>query len=90
MAESVAANFSRHAVPEQPWNKFRTNNPLEQMMRENPWRNREVGAFPDAQICLNLAAVGLRRIADSKWSSKRYLKMDLLKQIETKAGPTTA
>jgi hypothetical protein len=35
-------------------------------------RTRVVGAFPDGQSCLNLAAARLRHIAGTAWSSKRY------------------
>jgi hypothetical protein len=37
-----------------------------------------VGAFPDGQSALNLAA-GLRHIAGTAWSTKRYLNIELLK-----------
>lgn len=70
--------------------KLRTNNPLERLMREIRRRTRVVGAFPDAQSCLNLAAIRLRHIAGAKWSTRRYMNMDLLKQIETEARPATA
>ena len=49
-------------------------------MREIRRRTRVVGAFPDGHSALNLAAARLRHIAGTKWSSKRYLNMDLLKQ----------
>jgi hypothetical protein len=38
-----------------------------------------VGAFPDGQSALNLAAARLRHIAGSEWS-KRYLSMEFLKE----------
>ena len=39
------------------------NNPLERIMKEIRRRTRVVGAFPDGQSCLNLAAARLRYIA---------------------------
>ena len=51
-------------------------------MREIRRRTRVVGAFPDGQSALNLAAAGLRHIAGTKWSLKRYMNMNLLKQKE--------
>ncbi len=51
-------------------------------MREIRRRTRVAGAFPDGQSALNLAAARLRHIAGSKWSSKRYMNMHLLKQRE--------
>jgi len=38
-----------------------------------------VGAFPDGQSALNLAAARLRHIAGTAWSTKRYLNVELLK-----------
>ena len=56
------------------------NNPLERLMREIRRRTRVVGAFPDGQSALNLAAARLRHIAATRWSTKRYLDMKLLEQ----------
>jgi putative transposase len=56
------------------------NNPLERLMREIRRRTRVVGAFPDGQSALNLAAARLRHIAGTRWSAKRYLDMNLLRQ----------
>jgi transposase InsO family protein len=49
------------------------------------WR---IGAFPDGQSCLNLAAARLRYIAGTTWSAKCYLNMRPLyqqQQSETEA-----
>jgi transposase-like protein len=56
------------------------NNPLERILREIRRRTRVVGAFPDGQSALNLAAARLRHIAGSEWSTKRYLSMEFLKE----------
>ncbi len=69
-----------YAFPNEHWRRIRTNNPLERIMREIRRRTRVVGAFPDGQSALNLAAARLRHIAGTKWSSKRYLNMKLLKE----------
>jgi transposase-like protein len=63
---------------------------LDRIMREIRRRTRVVGTFPDAQSCLNLATARLRHVAGTKWSTKHYMNMDLLKQIETEARPPTA
>ena len=76
----IAETFSFYAFPDQHWIKLKTNNPLERIMREIRRRTRVVGAFPDGQSALNLAAARLRHIAGTKWSTKRYMNMDLLKQ----------
>ena len=44
-------------------------------MREIRRRTRVVGAFPDGQSCLNLAAARLRHIAGGKWSTRKYMNM---------------
>jgi putative transposase len=61
------------------------NNPLERILREIRRRSRVVGAFPDGQSALNLAAARLRYIAGSEWSTKRYLNMQLLKDQQMSA-----
>ena len=76
----IEETFSFYAFPDQHWIKLKTNNPLERIMREIRRRTRVVGAFPDGQSALNLAAARLRHIAGTKWSTKRYMNMDLLKQ----------
>ena len=57
-------------------------------MREIRRRTRVVGAFPDGQSCLNLAAARLRHIAGIQWSTKRYMNMRPLFQAEE--NPTKA
>ena len=52
----VAETLTYYAFPDCHWIKVRTNNPLERIMREIRRRTRVVGAFPDGQSCLNLAA----------------------------------
>jgi putative transposase len=79
--KSVHETLTYYAFPDIHWQKIRTNNPLERIMREIRRRTRVVGAFPDGQSCLNLAAARLRYIAASKWSTKRYMNMRPLYQL---------
>src|SRR5215831_17681133 len=53
---------------------------LERIMKEIRRRTRVVGAFPDGQSCLNLAAARLRYIAGTAWSTKCYMNMRPLYQ----------
>jgi hypothetical protein len=76
----VPETLAYYAFPEEHWRRIRTNNPLERIMREIRRRTRVVGAFPDGNSALNLAAAKLRHIAGTRWSTKRYLNMELLKQ----------
>jgi len=41
-----------------------------------------VGAFPYGNSALMLVAARLRHIAGTRWSSKRYLNMNLLRELE--------
>ena len=75
----IEETLAYYASPEEHWRRVRTNNPLERILREIRRRTRVVGAFPDGQSALNLAAARLRHIAGSEWSTKRYLSMDFLK-----------
>jgi transposase-like protein len=78
--QSVHETLTYYAFPDIHWQKIRTNNPLERIMREIRRRTRVVGAFPDGQSCLNLAAARLRYIAGTAWSTKRYMNMRPLYQ----------
>lgn len=82
--QSVHETLTYYAFPDIHWQKIRTNNPLERIMREIRRRTRVVGAFPDGQSCLNLAAARLRHIAGTQWSTKRYMNTQPLyrSQIE--------
>ena len=61
------------------------NNPLERIMREIRRRTRVVGAFPDGQSCLNLAAARLRHIAGTRWSTRKYMNMAPLRAAKNEA-----
>ena len=82
LKETVDETLVYYAFPDEHWRRIRTNNPLERIMREIRRRTRVVGAFPDGQSALNLAAARLRHIAGTKWSLKRYMNMQLLRQKE--------
>jgi transposase-like protein len=87
----VAETLTYYAFPDCHWIKIRTNNPLERIMREIRRRTRVVGALPDGQSCLNLAAARLRHIAGTQWSTRKYMNMAPLRAPETEAyGAATA
>jgi putative transposase len=65
---AVEETLTYYAFPEEHWRRIRTNNPSERMLREIRRRTRGVvGAFPDGQSALNLAAARLRHIAGTAW-----------------------
>ena len=67
---AVEETLAYYAFPEEHWRRIRTNNPLKRIVREIRRRTRVVGAFPDGQSALNLAAARLRHIAGTAWSTK--------------------
>jgi transposase-like protein len=80
--ESMEETLAYYDFPHAHWRRIRTNNPLERIMREIRRRTNVVGAFPDGNSALMLVAARLRHIAGTRWSSKRYLDMDLLRELE--------
>ena len=85
---AVEETLAYYAFPEEHWRRTRTNNPLERILREIRRRTRVVGAFPDGQSALNLAAARLRHIAGTAWSTKRYLNIELLKDQHMRGAIT--
>jgi putative transposase len=85
LEEHVGETLTYYAFPDEHWRRLRTNNPLERIIREIRRRTRVVGAFPDGQSALNLAAARLRHIAGTRWSTRRYLDMSPLchEQLQT-------
>lgn len=76
----VEETLAYYDFPEEHWRRIRTNNPLERIMREIRRRTRVVGAFPDGKSALSLAAARLRHIAGTRWSTKRYMNIELLRK----------
>lgn len=80
--QSIHETFSFYRFPKQHWIRLKTNNPLERIMREIRRRTRVVGAFPDGESALMLCAARLRHIAGTKWGTRKYMNMDLLREME--------
>jgi transposase-like protein len=85
---AVEETLAYYAFPEEHWRRIRTNNPLERILREIRRRTRVVGAFPDGQSALNLAAARLGHIAGTAWSSKRYLNIEPLRDQHMRGAIT--
>lgn len=77
----IAETLAYYSFNEEHWRRIRTNNPLERIMREIRRRTRVVGAFPDGNSALNLAAARLRHVAGTAWSTKRYLSMTPINHV---------
>ena len=59
-------------------------------MKEIRRRTRAVGAFPDDQSCLNLAAARLRHIAGTQWPTRKYMNMAPLYADQTRTAGAVA
>jgi transposase-like protein len=79
--DSIQETLTYYHFPDSHWQRIRTNNPLERIMREIRRRTRVVGAFPDGKSALMLVGARLRHIAGTKWGTKRYLNMKLLEAM---------
>ncbi len=51
-------------------------------MREIRRRTRVVGAFPDGHSALMLCAATQPHIAGTQWGTKRYLRVELLRDLD--------
>ena len=80
--EGSAETLAYYHFPREHWRKIRTNNPLERIMREIRRRSRVVGCFPDGNSALMLAAARLRYIAGTRWSTRRYMNMERLREMQ--------
>lgn len=80
--ESISETLTYFEFPEEHHKRIRTNNPIERILREVKRRTKVVGAFPDGESALMLTAARLRHVASTKWSTKRYLNMGLMKKQE--------
>src|SRR5437588_5628515 len=85
---ALEETLAYYTFPEAHWRRILTNNPLERILREIRRRTRVVGAFPDGQSALNLAAARLRHIAGTSWSTKRYLNIELLRDQQMRGAIT--
>ena len=80
--EGVDETLSYYDFPREHRRHIYTNNPLEAIMKQIRRRTRVVGAFPDGNSALMLAAARLRHIAGTQWGIKRYMNMDRLKELK--------
>jgi transposase-like protein len=78
---AVEETLTYYAFPEDSHQQ-----PARAILREIRRRTRVVGAFPDGQSALKLAAARLRHIAGTAWSTKRYLNIELLKDQQMRGA----
>lgn len=82
LKDGLLETLSYTSYPREHWRSIRTNNPMERIMREIRRRTRVVGNFPDGNSALMLVSARLRYMTGKTWGTKRYLNMNLLKEIQ--------
>ena len=80
--EGIDQTVVYYSFPSEHHRHIYTNNPLECIMRQIRRRTRVVGAFPDGNSALMLAAARLRHIAGTQWGTKRYMNMYRLVELK--------
>ena len=80
--DGIDETLSYHDFPHEHHRHIYTNNPLENIMKQIRRRTRVVGAFPDGNSALMLAAGRLRHIAGTQWGLKRYMNMQRLTELK--------
>lgn len=80
--ESASETLAYMSFPREYWRRTRTNNPLERILREVRRRTRVVGSFPDGHSALMLVAARLRHIQATRWSTKKYLDIKRLQEMD--------
>lgn len=88
--EAIEETLTYYHFPDNHWVRIQTNNPMERIIREIRRMTRVVSAFPDGQSAVMLCAARLRHIGGTKWGTRRYLNMDMLKQQQLEEQPATA
>ena len=83
--DAIPDTLTYYRYPDAHWRRIRTNNPMERLIREIRRRTRVVGAFPDGQSAVMLAAARLRHVASTKWGTRRYLDMMHLQEMDLQA-----
>lgn len=82
LENSIEETLTYMDFPPQHWTRLRTNNTLERLNREIRRRTKVIGAFPDGQSALMLVCARLRHVAASEWSSRRYMNMEHLREMD--------
>jgi len=82
VSEGIEETLTFYGYPREHWRRIRTNNPIVRIMREIRRRTRVVGSFSDGESALMLVSARLRHIAGTRWGQRRYLNMELLKELK--------
>lgn len=82
VAEGIDETLAYYGFPREHHRHIYTNNPQETINKQIRRRTRVVGAFPDGNSALMLAAARLRHIVGTQWGLRQYMNMDRLKEMK--------
>lgn len=55
---------------------------MERLLREARRRTKVVGPFPDGHAALMLVTARLRHVSATHWGTRKYMNMELLKELD--------
>lgn len=92
MLKAIHAQESREAAQEKVIAELRRQKlpRAAELVEESIGETLTFYDFPDGQSCLNLAAAGLRHIAGTQWSTRRYMNMAPLYAEQTSTAGAVA
>lgn len=85
LMQGLEETLTYYSFPAGHWKKIRTTNCMERLIKEIRRRTKVVGAFPDEESCL-LLVTARAKAQEQAWSQRRYLNMDLLKELDLEAA----
>jgi transposase-like protein len=83
--DKVHETLTFYAYPSQHWIKLKTNNRMERLLKEARRRTKVVGAFPGDHSALMLVATRLRHVSATTWSTRKYMNMKFLAEMDKEA-----
>lgn len=90
IAEGINETLAYYDFPREHHRHIYTNNPQEAINKQIRRRTRVVGAFPDGNSALMLAAARLRHIAGTQWGLRQYMNMDRLEEMKREQAAAAA
>jgi transposase-like protein len=57
-------------------------NPMERLLWEARRRTKVLGAFPDGHSALMMVAARLRHVSATRWGTRKYMNMELTKEMD--------
>ena len=82
MENAIDETLAFYASPPQHWNKLKTNNPMERLLKEARRRTKVVGGFRNNHSALMLVAARLRHVSATNWGMKKCTNMQLLEDMD--------